>query len=112
MQVILVSKLRSVDHAFAPWALVGDAVNRIHRRSSRDGLATLAQSSRLRKYPLADVTLSHPLAVQFTPEQMAWLDSRCVAGLSRSAVIRIVIEESMRLHRDGILPATAQLQKP
>ena len=57
------------------------------------------------------MTLSHPLAVQFTPEQMAWLDSRCVAGLSRSAVIRIAIEESMRLHRDGILPVTAQIQK-
>ena len=42
---------------------------------------------------------------------MAWLDSRCVAGLSRSAVIRIAIEESMRLHRDGILPVTAQIQK-
>jgi len=44
--------------------------------------------------------LSHPLAVQFTPEQMAWLDSRCIGGLSRSAVIRLVVEESMRRERE------------
>ena len=50
--------------------------------------------------------LSHPLSVQFTAEQLAWLDSRRVAGLSRSAALRLVIEEAMRLHRDGILPAT------
>jgi hypothetical protein len=46
------------------------------------------------------------LAVQFTAEQLAWLDSRRVAGLSRSATLRLVVEEAMRLHRDGILPAT------
>jgi hypothetical protein len=43
---------------------------------------------------------------------MAWLDGRCVAGLSRSAVIRLVVEEAMRFHQDGILPATARRQKP
>jgi hypothetical protein len=51
------------------------------------------------------VELAHPLSVQFTAEQLAWLDSRRSAGLSRSAVIRLLIEEAMRLHRDGILPA-------
>ena len=40
--------------------------------------------------------LSHPLAVQFTPEQLAWLDGRRIAGLSRSAVLRLVIEEAMQ----------------
>jgi hypothetical protein len=69
-------------------------------------LRTLAASGRLRKHPLGTVTLSHPLAVQFTAEQLAWLDSRRVAGLSRSATLRLVVEEAMRLHRDGILPAT------
>ena len=52
--------------------------------------------------------LAHPLSVQFTAEQLAWLDSRRVAGLSRSAVLRLVVEEAMRLHRDGILPATSR----
>lgn len=45
------------------------------------------------------MTLSHPIGVQFTPEQMAWLDSRRIAGLTRSAVIRIVVEEAMRQER-------------
>jgi hypothetical protein len=48
--------------------------------------------------------LAHPLSVQFTIEQLAWLDSRCAAGLSRSAALRLVVDEAMRLHRDGILP--------
>jgi hypothetical protein len=39
--------------------------------------------------------------VQFTPEQMAWLDSRCIGGLSRSAVIRLVVEEAMRRELQG-----------
>ena len=59
-------------------------------------LDTLAGSDRLRKHPLETVSLSHPLAVQFTPEQMAWLDRRRIGGLSRSAVIRLLVEEAMR----------------
>jgi hypothetical protein len=55
--------------------------------------------------------LAHPLSVQFTTEQLAWLDSRCIAGLSRSATLRLVVEEAMKLHRDGTLPVTAQIQK-
>ena len=51
----------------------------------------------IRKHPAArPVPLSYPLAVQFTPDQMAWLDRQRVAGLTRSAVIRLVIEEAMR----------------
>ncbi|MEY4443685.1 MAG: hypothetical protein RL442_2685 [Pseudomonadota bacterium] len=65
------------------------------------GSATLASPDRLRKHPLETVSLSHPLAVQFTPEQVRWLDSRRVAGLTRSAVIRLVIEEAMRAEQTG-----------
>lgn len=64
------------------------------------GLDTLAVPTRLRQHPIGPVPLSHPLAVQFTPEQMAWLDSRCIGGLSRSAVIRLVVEEAMRRERE------------
>ena len=64
-------------------------------------LATLAGSGRLRKYPIGLMPLSHPLAVQFTPEQMAWLDSRWIGGLSRSAVIRLVVEEAMRRAKES-----------
>lgn len=70
------------------------------------GLQSLALPARLRKYPLGTVALSHPLAVQFTAEQMAWLDHRRVAGLSRSAVLRLVVEDAMRLDKQGLLPAT------
>lgn len=45
--------------------------------------------------------LSHPLGVQFTPEQMAWLDRQRIGGLTRSAVIRLVIEEAMRREMQG-----------
>jgi hypothetical protein len=50
--------------------------------------------------------LAHPLSVQFTAEQLAWLDSFRPAGLSRSAALRLVVERAMKLHRDGLLPAT------
>lgn len=46
--------------------------------------------------------LAHPLSVQFTPEQMAWLDSLRRGGLSRSAVLRLVVEDAMRQKRDAI----------
>jgi hypothetical protein len=76
------------------------------------GLPSLARPARLRKYPLGTVALSHPLAVQLTPEQMAWLDARRVAGLSRSAVLRLVVEQAMRLDKQGLLPATGRREQP
>jgi Arc/MetJ-type ribon-helix-helix transcriptional regulator len=39
--------------------------------------------------------LAEPLSVQLTHQQRAWLDSRRSPGLSRSAVIRLVIQEAM-----------------
>ena len=65
------------------------------------GSATLAPAARLCKHPLETVSLSHPLSVQFTPEQVRWLDSRRVAGLTRSAVIRLVVDEAMRAEQAG-----------
>ncbi len=50
--------------------------------------------------------LAHPLSVQFTPEQLAWLDSYRPIGLSRSATLRLIVQEAMKLHRQGLLPAT------
>jgi hypothetical protein len=38
----------------------------------------------------------HPISVLFTPQQEQWLDRQRTAGLSRSAVIRLVVEEAMR----------------
>lgn len=70
-----------------------------------ESLATLAKVAKLRKPNAENV---HPISVLFTPEQVKWLDSRRTAGLSRSAVIRLVVEEAMRLHSRGLLPATGR----
>jgi len=53
------------------------------------------------EHPRGVMALSHPLAVQFTPEQMAWLDDRRVAGLSRSAVLRLVVDEAMKREKQS-----------
>ena len=38
----------------------------------------------------------HPISVLFTPQQAQWLDRQRSPGLSRSAVIRLLVEEAMR----------------
>lgn len=43
--------------------------------------------------------LAHPLSVQFTPEQLAWLDRYKPMGLSRSAALRLLVHEAMRQER-------------
>lgn len=53
------------------------------------------------------MSLTHPIPLRLTKEQLAWIDQvKTCQGLTRSAAIRILIFEAMRLHRDGILPAT------
>ncbi len=81
---------RILDKAWFPW-------------ESQQCLDTLAKVAKLGK-PSTEIV--HPISVLFTPEQVRWLDARRSDGLSRSAVIRLVVAEAMRLHRDGILPAT------
>lgn len=40
--------------------------------------------------------LSHPLSVQLTPQQLRWLDAlRARAGLTRSAMLRTVLQQAM-----------------
>jgi hypothetical protein len=45
--------------------------------------------------------LAHPLSVQFTREQLAWLDRYKPMGLSRSAALRLLVHEAMRQQRDA-----------
>lgn len=40
--------------------------------------------------------LANPLSVQLTTEQLAWLDSYRAMGLSRSAALRLVVEQAMK----------------
>lgn len=44
--------------------------------------------------------------MRLSPNQLQWLDSWRADRMSRSTAIRLLLEEAMRLHRDGILPAT------
>jgi hypothetical protein len=37
----------------------------------------------------------------FTPQQVQWLDRQRTAGLSRSAVIRLAVEEAMRRAKES-----------
>lgn len=57
------------------------------------GVATIARLAKLCK-PSAEIV--HPISVLFTPQQIKWLDLQRSAGLSRSAVIRMVVEDAMR----------------
>jgi hypothetical protein len=50
--------------------------------------------------------LAHPTPIRLSPDLIQWLDSWRANRMSRSTAIRILLEQSMQLHRDGILPAT------
>jgi hypothetical protein len=50
--------------------------------------------------------LANPTPVRLSQDQLQWLDDWRGDRMSRGTAIRVVIEEAMRLHRDGILPAT------
>ncbi len=47
--------------------------------------------------------LSHPLSVQLTPQQLRWLDAlRTRAGLTRSAMLRTVLQQAMERDTERI----------
>jgi hypothetical protein len=50
--------------------------------------------------------LTRPIPLRLAPNQLQWLDSWRGDTISRSAAIRLLLDQSIRLHRDGILPAT------
>jgi hypothetical protein len=53
--------------------------------------------------------LARPIPLRLAPNQLQWLDSWRGDTLSRSAAIRLLLEQSIRFHRDGILPSTGSL---
>ena len=53
--------------------------------------------------------LAQPIPLRLAPKQLQWLDSWRGDTLSRSAAIRLLLEQSIRFHRDGILPSTGSL---
>lgn len=46
--------------------------------------------------------LSHPLSVQFTKDQLQWIDSHRSLGLTRSAALRLIVEKAMRSGEQSI----------
>lgn len=55
--------------------------------------------------------LARPIPLRLAPDQLRWLDSWRGDTISRSAAIRLLLAQSIRLHRDGILPVTAPLDQ-
>lgn len=53
--------------------------------------------------------LARPIPLRLAPNQLQWLDSWRGDTLSRSAAIRLLLEQSIRFHRDGILPFNGSL---
>lgn len=52
--------------------------------------------------------LSNPVPLRLAPDQLQWLDAWRGDTFSRSTAIRLLIAEAIRLHRDGLLPATGR----
>ena len=56
------------------------------------------------KHPTDPMRLSTPTPVRLSPELTQWLDAWRGDVMSRSTAIRLLLEDAMRFHRDGILP--------
>jgi hypothetical protein len=50
--------------------------------------------------------LCRPFSLRLSPDLLQWLDSWRGDRMGRGTAIRVLLEHSMRLHRDGILPPT------
>jgi hypothetical protein len=69
-------------------------------------LDTVEEPATLVKPTRTHMPLAHPIPLRLAPEQLEWLDSWRGNTFSRSTAIRLLVDEGIRLHRDGILPAT------
>ena len=61
---------------------------------------------RLTVYHCQAMPLARPIPLRLSPNQLQWLDSWRGDTISRSAAIRLLLDQSIRFHRDGILPAS------
>jgi hypothetical protein len=57
----------------------------------------------LRRQPMQ---LARPFSLRLSPDLLQWLDSWRGDRMSRGTAIRLLLQQSMELHRDGRLPAT------
>jgi len=49
--------------------------------------------------------LANPTPVRLTSDLLQWLDAWRGDAMCRGTAIRLLLEDAMRFHRDGILPA-------
>jgi hypothetical protein len=49
--------------------------------------------------------LCRPFSLRLSPDLLQWLDSWRGDRMSRGTAIRLLLQQSMELHRDGRLPA-------
>jgi len=73
-------------------------------------LHSIATAARIRKTAAKTLELAHPLSVQFTKEQLDWIDSHRSLGLTRSAALRLIVEKAMRSGEQTI-PSMQQRDK-
>ena len=52
--------------------------------------------------------LCPPFSLRLNPELLRWLDTWRSDRMSRGTAIRVLLQQSMDLHQDGILPTTKQ----
>jgi len=52
------------------------------------------------------VRLAHPTHIRLSPDLLQRLDSWRGDRMNRATAIRLLLEQALRLHLDGILPAT------
>ena len=50
--------------------------------------------------------LSHPTHIRLSPDLLRRLDSWRGDRMNRATAIRLLLEQALDLHRDGILPPT------
>jgi len=71
-------------------------------------LATVAGPATVCKYPAAAMPLANPTPVRLAKDQIQWIDGWRGDTMPRGTAIRVLLEQVIRLHRDGILPATGR----
>lgn len=68
--------------------------------------------NRLEQPQMKRYNADNTIRVVIPPEQKAWLRSKAIGMQSISDVVRRIIQESMNLDVDGVLPPTGYRNQP
>lgn len=85
----------------------GPSSGRHHReRPGRSGSHTVAAAATVGEHLPGTVRLSRPTHIRLAPEQLQALDRWRGDRMSRATAIRLLLDQALRLHLNGILPPT------